>query len=326
MQEYRAARTAVGLRDLSRRGKIEVVGPDRISFLQAMLSNEVEQLEEGEGRYGTLLTATGKIVADFYYYRFDEFVLIDVSAELTEKLQESLESYVIMDDVELVDVSRKYAQLSLQGPRSRELLGQAFEADLPERELSLETFHYEGADVWVVRKGAPGREGFELLFPASHLEAVRQRLESEGRSLGLQQIGEEVSELLRLEQGRPLYGRDMSERNNPLEAGITTAYSLTKGCYPGQEVVARATNIGGVARRLARIQLEEVKEPPAEGAGVFDQEGRKIGHVTSAAFSPALDKVIGMALLKRKFTVPGMHHLVETPGGRTGCEVVENFA
>ncbi len=116
LEEYQAVRDAVGFLDLSDRGKIEVTGPDRITFLHSMISNDVKELPEWAGRYGTFLTARGRIVSDFFYYKFPEQIILDITTDLLAKTVQTLEKYIVMDEVDLKDVSTDSSHFSLQGP------------------------------------------------------------------------------------------------------------------------------------------------------------------------------------------------------------------
>ncbi len=323
--QYRSAKSGLGWRDLSGRSKIKVTGPDRVEFLHAVLSNDVQSLPDFAGRRGALLTATGKIVADFDYYRLPDSCMIDVAAEPAGRLTELLEAYIIMDDVTLEDVTAHFKHLAFEGPKAAEFLLSLLGGPIPEATRRIVVVIWEGARIWLVRKDQLSDSGFEILVPADRAEELRTRIDAKGKSFGLVEIGPQAFDLLRLERGLPLFGVDFSEKNNPLEAQLSDLYSLTKGCYPGQEVVAKATNIGGVARLLVKLRMGGSRVPDG-GTKVRSRDGKEVGWITSAGFSPHLQRTIGFAFVKRSAAAPGTPLGVElTAEGTAEGEVVESF-
>ncbi len=318
---YRSVLEGAGLLDLSDRGKIRVTGPDRTSFLHAMISNDVEKLETQAGRYGAFLTATGKLVADFYYYKLEEFLLIDVDASLSAPLREGLEKFVIMDDVTLVEEADRWGHLSLQGPRSVETASAALGVGVPAEPLRMALVDLPEGSGWLIRKNHLSASGCEMIVPRPAVESLKSRLLE---LPGVEVVGPAAAETLRVEHGVPLFGVDMDQKNNPLEARLDQAISFTKGCYIGQEVVAKATYIGGVGRLLACLSLEG-GNVPAAGDAVSDGAGKGVGHVTSAVFSPRLRRPIALALLRRTASEPGTRLTVETASGAAPVEVVAGF-
>ncbi len=326
LEQQRAARSGVAWRDLSDRTKIRVTGPDRVEFLHAVLSNEVRALPDFAGCYGALLTATGKIVADFDYYRFSEFFLLDVDGRRALRLTEALNGYIIMDDVTLEDETAGFSHLQIEGGQAPEFLVSLLGGPLPEALRRIVVVPWGESQLWLIRKNQLSEYGFEIILPSGLLPELRRRMKESGEASGLIEIGPDAFDILRLERGIPRYGVDFSERNNPIEVGLSEAYSLTKGCYPGQEVIAKATNIGGVARLLVKLRLVG-KNIPKAGAKVFAEDGREIGRITSAVYSPRLQGVIGFASVKRAAADPGTKQHVEMEAKeRIEGEVVESFS
>lgn len=326
LDQYEAVRERAGLLELEHRGKLKVTGPDRVSFLHAMISNEVQNLPDFSGRYGTFLTATGKIVADFFYYRLPELILIDIQKDLLRRFAETLEKYIIMDDVTLQDVSADWAHLSIQGPHSPEILEKLLGTRGPTEPYGVEPSQWEGQALWVIRKNQPAEVGYELMLGAGTLPDFRQALLEAGEPLGLLPVGWEAYQLLRVERGIPLYGVDMDERNYPMEARLEEAISLTKGCFIGQEVVAKATYIGGVARQLVRLRLQGDRVPRKDDPVLVPGEEKRVGQVTSAVWSPRLQIPIALAYVRRAHSQPGTLLEVEVEGeGRAAAQVVDRF-
>ena len=325
LSQYDAVVHAVGLIDLSDRGKIEVTGPDRVSFLHSMISNEVAGLPEYAGRYGTFLTARGKMVSDFYYYRFPDFLLLDIDRSLLTKLLGELEKYIIMEEVDLSDVSAGYSHFSLQGPESPKLLQDLFGESGPQEGFEIQQLDQPGGHVWLIRRPDLADQGFELVCPAQMGSDLHAAIQQKGVALEMQELDEESWNVLRTEAWIPRFGIDMDETRYPMEARLDRAISLTKGCYLGQEVVAKATHIGGVNNLLMGLKLDG-GAPPAQGARVLNEEGKEIGSVTSAVLSPRLDCPIAFAYLKRGFASAGSRCRVELSDGEAAsAEIVERF-
>lgn len=325
LKEYRTVQSSAGWRELSYRGKVKVTGPDRVSFLHSMISNEVEGLNCGEGRYGTFLTATGKILADFYYYRFPEFLLIDIAADILHGFMEKLRKYIIMDDVELEDISEELGHFSVEGPEASDLLEGILGLDVPAGVGSVNSLIWRDQPLLWIRKDELEKPGFEIILPNSISPDFRAELTRAGRSHGLVKIGPEAYELLRLERGIPLNGIDFTEKNNPVEARLENAYSLSKGCYVGQEVVSKATYVGSVAKALSKLKIEG-QVVPERGARVLEEGGKEIGRITSAVLSLQLQCPIALAFLKKGFWAAGLIHRIEIPShGLPLAEVVEQF-
>ena len=323
--QYESVSTGVGWRNLSSRAKLQVTGADRVRFLHSMISNDVEGLEDYQGRYGTFLTARGKMVADFYYYRLPRMVLMDVDRSLAERTREALETYVIMDEVEL-SLSDRFSHFSLQGPRTGDLVRALLEAAIPAQPLQVAETDWAGDSALLVHKADVGVAGCEILMSTNNASSFSRALSEWNGSFPVRRLDPEVWNLLRIEAAIPQFGVDMDGGNYPMEARLDSAISLTKGCYLGQEVVAKATHIGGVGRFLMGLVLDG-EEPPEPGARVLSPEGKAIGSVTSSAVSPRLNGPIALGYVRRAFARPGQVLDVELgPESRIQAEVVDRFS
>ena len=324
LEQYNAIQNSVGFLDLSDRGKIQAAGPDHMSFLHSMFSNDVEELPEWKGRYGTFLTARGKIVSDFFYYKLPGSIIIDIRRDLLDKTLKTLEKFIVMDEVEMEDISSKKDHFSLQGPGSGHFLRELFEGPVPSVECAVVETEWDGSTLWLIRKSDLSELGFEIVVSRQVSHSLSSHILEKGRRVGLRAIGPEARNILRLEAGIPWYGVDMDESRYPLEARLNTAISLTKGCYIGQEVVAKATHVGGVPNLLMGLKLTGRSVPQASASVYVDEN--PIGFVTSAVFSPRLDCPIALAYMKRFFARPGSHCLVEVSQGHSvTAEIVERF-
>jgi tRNA-modifying protein YgfZ len=283
--QYRALREEAGLLDRSDRARIVVHGAEAAEFLQGQLTNDVEALEPGGGCYAALLDRKGKIRADMRVLRIapDDF-LIDTEPETAEVVGGHLGTYNVGRDaaVEADDSGR--ALLSLIGPLSSQLLG-----DAP---LASEHAHRELFVAGVGCRAIATDLGADLLVPAEAVDPVREQL----LAAGAQPITEAAAEIARVEAGRPRVGHEIGEQTMPAEAGIgDRAVSFTKGCYIGQETVARLHYKGKPNRHLRRLRSAE---PLAAGDPIVAGE-REVGTVGTAVISPA-DGPLALAILRRE--------------------------
>ncbi len=320
--EYWAVRQAVGVIDLSHRSLIRVTGSHRQRFLQAMVSNNTEALEPGQGCYATLLTNKGKLVADFAVYADADAYWLDLEPVLATSLINALDFFIIADDVTLTDVTTDWGLLSLQGPDADELLMLVCGQELPELpRLSHIDCHIAGQDARLIARSHTGEDGYQLLAPMAALSAVWEALWAHRQTCELRAVGLDALEVLRIEAGIPVYGRDMTEETIPIEANLTDAISYTKGCYVGQEVIARLDARGHVNRRLMGLRLEGDALPQA--GDVIVSPERDVGWVTSAAFSPTLQQPIAMGYIRREVNAPGTALSVQSASATMPGKVVE---
>src|SRR5690606_25001229 len=317
--EYRALTEGIAWRKEKERGKVAVLGVDRITFLHSMISHDVSSLDEYQGRYGTFLTATGKIVADFYYYRLPEQVLIDLSTAASSFI-EALEKFIIMDEVELQDISASWRHFSIHGQRSREFLADLFNTFPPEQSDQVVPCSWQAEELFWIRRDELSTPGYVVLLSPEGGDKFASAL-TESTAI---EVGDEAFNVVRLERGLPLFGRDFTEKNNPLEARLDYAVSLSKGCYIGQEVIARASHIGGVPRLLSKLNVDGDRVP-GSGSRVMTDDGKEAGKVTSAAYSPRLGRVIAFAYIKRALSQTGNRLQVDLDGRLVSAEIVDRF-
>lgn len=311
--EYDAVRRATGTLDLSYLGKLRVSGRDRARFLHNLVSNDIKNLKTGTGCYAALLTHQGRMETDLYAYALENEFLLECSPSSRDRLFQSLNKYVVSDLVTIEDASMNLSILSLQGCHAKEVmertLGTPFE-DLALLEHRTVARH---SGNWImVHRDRTGCDGYDLWLPFQDAPAVWQGwIESDH----LLPVGHQALNWLRTEAGIPWYGVDMDDRNLPMEMGLTSAISMTKGCYRGQEIVARVVYRGHLDRRLGAIAVNH-PEVPARGAEIL-AGGTKIGEVTSAIISPRLKRPLALAVLKSEYLSAGT--VVEVSYGDTTC-------
>ncbi len=287
--QYRQLREACGLLDRSARGKLILRGPDAAEYLQGQLTNDVEALAPGEGCYAALLDRKGHIQADMRVLRLpDEGPLwLDTEPEAALSTRRHLETYKIGRDVEVEELGEQRGIISLIGPASG-----AIASTPPLRLHGCQAATVLGVDALAVGT----KEGVDLVCAATDLGRLRAALLDAGAAL----VDSAAAEILRVEAGRPRFGAEMSPEVMPAEAGIVAAaVSFTKGCYIGQEPVARLHHRGHPNRHLRGLRLSA---PVAAGTDLT-LDGKLVGRVGSACVSPVRGP-IGLAIIRREAT-PG---------------------
>ncbi len=320
--QHEAVQRSAGVLDYSDRGKVRVQGPDHVSFLHSMISHDVQSLGQQAGRYATLLTHNGRLICDFYFYKLDGFILIDLDAGRAPVLVDSLNRFIIMDDVEVVDETVVWDHLSIQGPLAVQILEQIVPEPLARKLYQVQ--EVPSMDALVINKPALAEAGYEIFLPRGLGQALAAQILDEFGPRGVAKVDGRTRNVLRLERGTPRFGVDMDESNYPMEAGLEEAISLDKGCFPGQEVVAKATYVGGVRRRLCKLLFSPGSPVPAHGAKVICNE-RKAGAVTSAVYSIRLQRPIALASLIQARARPGDEVTVVGNGNPLQARVVDLF-
>src|SRR5262245_10828070 len=312
--EYRALQRSAGLIDLSCSGTLELKGDDRTRFLHGMVTNDVKSLPPGGGCHAAFLSPQGRMTADLRILCCGESFLLSTEAACREKLGPALRKYIIGDRPLLLDRSEESGLLSLQGPKATELL-----ASMLSQVPALEPLysHFEaalaGVQVRICRVHRTTTEGYDLIADRQDLAGIWNAILEKGKPAGVQPVGFESFNVHRIEAGIPWYGLDMDENTLPIEAGLEkTAISFAKGCYIGQESVARITYRGHVNRKLVGLTLSNSR-PASKGEKIYkdDQDG---GWVTSSEYSPALKTAIALGYLRREFLTPGNDVLIGTDG------------
>ena len=286
--QYRQLREECGLLDRSRRGKLLVGGPDAVEYLQGQLTNEIEALEPDHGCYAALLDRKGHFVADMRVLRLSHShagdIWLDTEATALEPLRRHLETYKIGREVEVVDQTREWAINSLIGPRSAEIAG------TPPLSPEYTQHYYERDGIKILAIATD--LGLDLDTRPEDAEALREQL----LTAGAEPVTEEAAEIVRVESGRPRFGRDFDGTTMPAEAGVVErAIDFEKGCYIGQEPVARLHYRGKPNRRLVGLRLSA----PAEAGTALRLGEREVGAIGTAGVSPAFGP-IALAIVRRE--------------------------
>ncbi len=293
MTGYEALRNGAAWLDLSARGHIRLTGEDRARLLHAMTTNHIEQLTPGTGCYAFFLNDKGRILSDANILCRPDHFLLDLEPETRPTIYQHLDHYIIADDVTLEDITEQTAEIGVEGPRAAEIL-QAVGAPAPDCEYASLDW---GARL-VVRLSSTGSLGFSIIAAAGEKDELIAKLEAAGAVAA----DPEAARVVRLEHGRPRYGEDITERFLAQEANQPHALNFSKGCYLGQEIVERVRSRGQIHRVLMPLILETDQAPDA-GARL-ESGGTAAAEITSAAYSPALQKVVALAYVKTDYARP----------------------
>ncbi len=303
--EHRAVREGAGVVDRSLVGKVTVTGRDRQAFLHGMLSNEIKSLKPGEGTAAAFLDAHGKVLALLHLYVLEDRLLLELPPGLTDKTLQALDRFLISEKVYFESADESFSVLDVEGPRAESVL-----SGLAGRDLALPPYrHVEvsmaGAPVRVVGRSDTGGTGLQCWTMAFHGPALWRALVE----AGARPVGTEALNVLRVEAGIPWYGHDVDETVILPETRLEHLVSYNKGCYIGQEVVARVKYRGHVNRALSGLVLDGDRVP-ASGAKVV-ADGKEVGRITSAVRSIALEKPIALGYVRREHFAPGTDVVVQ---------------
>lgn len=287
---------SAGVSDLGWRGKILVTGGDRLRWLNGMVSNAVQSLPEGQGNYSFLLSVQGRIQGDCYVYRRTDDLLLDTGADQVPALMRHLDHFVVMDDVELADVSQQWTALALTGPRAAQVLATLGFAPSA---ANLENARMTGTKIGevpctIIEAYHVSAPRYELWFAPEHVLAVWETLQAAGAN----PCGLEATETLRVLEAIPLYGVDLNDRDLPQETAQTRALNFSKGCYLGQEIVERIRSRGKVNRQFRQFELRGAR--PETVPIELRSNDHPVGRITSTASltSAGLAQVLGLGFIR----------------------------
>jgi folate-binding protein YgfZ len=285
----------------SDRTLFSVAGRDRERFLQGMISNDLHALSQGKAMVASMLTPKGKLIAFFTVCLAGSDYQLEVDRTQGDKVRPTLEQYVIAEDVTITDLSREITVFSVLGAGASEAISSA-----------------GGVDFQRVEFGFPVEPTWQVYVPSSRCGAFEQKLH-----LSAHELSPNEFETLRIEAGIPRFGVDVSDENLPLEIPyLERGVSYTKGCYIGQETMARVHSRGGhVAKRLMGLAVAGVSRPLPVGSTV-QWNGKEVGKITSSCLSSALGSPLSLAMIHREAFSPGTAVEVESGGQRFSASVI----
>lgn len=314
--EYAAARTGVALTDRSPGGRVRVTGEEALDLLHRISTNDLDGLTPGQGTTTIFTSLKGRVIDWSILLLTQDGLLLLTAPETPQIVLEWIDKHAIIEEITLTDLTHETAQITVLGPRAgtvvRGVLGQAAEGLPLYGNL---TASWDAGDALVVRTDPVGLPGYDIIVPAPEAEALWERISAAGEAAGIAALGEDALDVLRIEAGVVRWGAEIDERYSPLEANLGDAIDWVKGCYIGQEVVARLNTYHKVRRYLVSIEFE-AGAAPAPGAPLL-VEGAKAGALTSVAYSPDRARHLALGYLRTQFVKPDTAVTAATEGGGT---------
>jgi folate-binding protein YgfZ len=301
--EFQELLTGCGVYGLDGRAKAELTGSDGVRWLNGIVTNNIRDLSTGHGAYAFLLNPQGRILGDLYVYSRADSLTIDTDASQFQKILGLFDHYIIMDDVEVKDLSGELKAIGVTGPKAREVLRGA-EVDFPDLQpLQFVDLTWKGIPLTVIRRDSPVIESYEIWASPENAGSVRENLENSGA----RPVGATALNYLRIAEGIPQYGQDIRERDLPQETEQQRALHFTKGCYIGQEIVERIRSRGNVHRKFTGFTVEGALPPVGTKIQI---DGKEVGEITSGAVLPiavSTDSIYPIALgyIRREVGTPG---------------------
>lgn len=289
-REFDALRTGAAVYEATWRAKIVATGEDRVRWLNGMITNNVRDLAVSRGVYSFVLNAQGRIQGDLIAFQRGDYILLETDESQAESLTALFDRFIIMDDVEIANVSEKLASIGVKGPKAAEVLREAgFPADL--KALDVVDATWNGVGISVACGASEQFPEFEIWFAPEHTVAVWDALVS----AGAQPVGYEALELHRIATGIPAFGQDIRERDLPQETAQSHALHFSKGCYVGQEIVERIHSRGNVHRGFTGFSLSQLVNSGTK----LVRDGKEVGEITSVAELPS-KKIIALGYVRRE--------------------------
>lgn len=307
-QEYAAVRkVGAGIFDLSPRGRMRVTGTEAVQFLNGLITNDMKTLAVNHWMPAVFPNAQGRLLANVRVMRLaDEQTtkgasptfLIDTEAATHERVAQTISRFNLAGDFHVTDITSSTACISMQGKSAADMVRELFSKGEPRESLELSELEWKGSKLILVHANHAGEDGFDIIVEATTATEIWQAL----LSMGAIPVGEKTLEVLRIEAGESKFGIDMDESFVVSETNLDDAISFTKGCYIGQEIIARIKYRGHVAKKITGLMLDS---PTHIGAKVFSAEDKEVGSISSITFSPELQKWVALAVIKYQYLSAG---------------------
>ena len=309
--DYSAVRDGgAGVIDLSSRGRISISGSEAVVFLNGLITNDMKTLAANTWMAAVFPNVQGRLLAAVRVIHRDDGFLIDTERATSDTVIKLLERFTLAGDFRLADLTQDTALLSIQGAKARGIMAAIFGETLaiPGRDAVVSVDRH-GEQITIIRATHTAEDGFDLFVNATGAEALRDSI----IKAGAPPIGSDTIETLRIEAGIARFGIDMDETNVVTETNLDDAVSFTKGCYIGQEIIARIKYRGHVAKKLAGLIFES-EVSLESGAKIFSSDDKEIGRVTSVALSPRLNRTIALGYVKYDYLAAGTSVKVDSSG------------
>jgi folate-binding protein YgfZ len=304
-ETYRAIDADAGFADRSGRDRLDVTGPDRAKFLHNLTTNDIKRLDVGHGMEAFITSPQGKTLGYCTLLGCEDRIVLLTDAGGVASVLPHLTKYGAFDEVALDDVGAQTFIVHVVGPRADEIL-KAAGAELPDAgDLRHRETTVAGKPVRIARESPAGRPGLTILGTRGDSPAIAAQIHESGAPLGLVDISADAFDVLRIEAGTPVFGRDVTADNLPQEVGRDArAISFVKGCYLGQETVARIDAMGHVNKHLKGVRFLEPVGALAEGTEL-QADGKRVGAVTSSAFSPGWGALVALGYVRSAHAAAG---------------------
>ncbi|MBC6415791.1 MAG: glycine cleavage system aminomethyltransferase GcvT [Bdellovibrionales bacterium] len=296
-KEHLQVRKTGGLFDVSHMGQIRIKGKESLSFLEKLLPTQLKSLKKGQALYSVLCLPTGGLIDDLILYVFsEENYLLCVNSAFKDKDLKWLKSQHTTENLQIQDESKSWGIIALQGPLSFELSQRVFPSLNFQK---IQRFHFVECESLIIsRTGYTGEEGFEFYIPCDKLLSFWEKFTKKGKDLFISPVGLGARDTLRLEKAYLLSGQDFNETKTPLQAGLSWLLTNPEN-YIGKSSLLKQKEQGRYECLKALI-MEENSAVPRYGYPLYSSSGSRIGHITSGAKSPSLDKIIALAYLKEE--------------------------
>ena len=335
IDEHQTVRNAAGIFDIAHMGEVLVSGSAAADFLNRILTNDIRKLEVGLGQYTILCNEQGGAIDDLYAYRLGtvEYLLIINASRIDNDvawIQKQHAKFPQSANAKIQNISDTTAAVAVQGPRVKDFIDQCFPgnskggtkvakpSDLKKNQIAQYTFGAE--NIWLARTGYTGEDGFEIVAPASVIEAIWDRVLEAGKSVGIKPAGLGARDTLRTEVCYPLYGHELDENTTPIEAGVGFFVALDKGDFNGRSVLAKQ-KAEGAKKKLVAFKMSDKSAPPRPHYAIFSGD-KKVGEVTSGTQSPSLAVGIGLGYVTPDLAKAGTAIEIEIRGRRFPAQVV----
>jgi folate-binding protein YgfZ len=318
--DYFAVRDGgAGVIDLSTRGRILISGSEAVMFLNGLITNDMKTLALNTWMPAVFPNVQGRLLAALRIIHRDDGFLIDTESATRDTVVKLLERFTLAGDFRLADLTRNTALLSIQGAQAPEIMAAiSGETVASLGREAVASVDWQDKQITIIRATHTAEDGFDLFVNATEAESLRDSFIKAGAQL----IGNDTLETLRVEAGIARYGVDLDETNVVTETNLDDAVSFTKGCYIGQEIIARIKYRGHVAKKIAGL-IFQGEVSIETGAKIFSVDDKEIGRVTSVAFSPRLARTVALGYVKYNYLAPGTGVKVVAGEGQIAAQLRE---
>jgi len=313
-RESCALRAGAGLVDLSYRGRLRITGRDRRTWLQGLVTQDLVGLPDGRGVYSAMLNPQGHLLTDMRVFALPDSLLIDLPAATAAFVLEHLDSFLFMEKADIEDVTEELALIAVQGPKASAVVAACLSGEAAAlSRWGVTTARWRETEVIAARTPRCGEDGFDLFVAAEQAAALYASLSGQRPQLAVDWVGWEALNHRRVEAGIPWWGHELDRSVVPPEARLEAAISKTKGCYVGQEIIARLDARGQVNNLLSGL-FPDGDRIPSPGDVIWADD-RRVGRITSAIRSPQLERVIALGYVRREQSACGTALRIQHEGG-----------